>query len=181
MVGPCGCRCCGVLASWVRYLLGSSAGQVALSGTGTVVASFGFPLHVEHSCACSPGSYLQQYLNSQLQIPNVDMLFMCRMGPSAWSISNSHANLSGDVVALWQVLRCFGKLGALPLGFLCGSGRLVGYWLRRGVLGFPLYMSCSIAPAVLALAERRLFHDRIHMNKRLSRPWLCHLVPKPHP
>ena len=31
MVGPCRCRLCCVLASWVRYLLGSSAGQVALS------------------------------------------------------------------------------------------------------------------------------------------------------
>ena len=43
---------------------------------------------------------------------------------------------------VWQV-------GCATLGFLCGSGRLVRYWHRRGVLGFPLH--------AMPLAERVLF------------------------
>ena len=34
MFWTCGCWCRSVLASWVRYVLGSSAGQVAVAGAG---------------------------------------------------------------------------------------------------------------------------------------------------
>lgn len=61
------------------------------------------------------------------------------------------ANLFDDGWALsLQALLCFGKLGALPLGFLCGSGRLVPVLAPSWhPLGSP-YMSSTVVPPVLA-------------------------------
>ena len=80
------------------------------------------------------------------------MLLLCRkrLSPST-HYSSVRANLFDDGWALWlQALLCFGKLGALPLGFLCGSGRLVPVLAPSWhPLGSP-YMSSTVVPPVLA-------------------------------
>ena len=102
--------------------------------------------------------------------PHVHMRLLCANGPLA-SIHKQHAHKSvwycGSVAGaavVWQV-------GCATLGFLCGSGRLVRYWHRRGVLGFPLH--------AMPLAERVLFPHQDPHELQVYRPWVCNLVPKP--
>ena len=115
-------------------------------------------------------SWLAVPINPHLQSPHVHMRLLCANGPLA-SIHKQHAHKSvwycGSVAGaavVWQV-------GCATLGFLCGSGRLVRYWHRRGVLGFPLH--------AMPLAERVLFPHQDPHELQVYRPWVCNLVPKP--
>ena len=99
MVGPCGCRLCCVLASWVRYLLGSSAGQVALSRYWHRRGILWVPP------TCQAQLCLQSWLiaGSIKLIPSnsqcAQRFFCANLDRQHVSTSNMPTNLSGDVAA----------------------------------------------------------------------------------